>query len=178
MNRYDRKILLPYLMDIYVLEQRKDYLEREIQETEDEKMKESFNNQLVQLAEILNETYSVNIIPSICRNLYGAGYLYNYFATSESTNLTKVIQNFTLDKIEEKGRIAIQNQKEFIFRQYETIAKQEELLGNYEKYSQEILNQLASVADAEEKKETYMEMMKAHIDVGAYLTVSTHFNRK
>ena len=177
MKRYQRKVLIPYLLDLYELEQQKNMLLEEVENGDIEKTSLQ-ENYLRKLEKVLDKAYSVNILPSVCRNLYAVSYLYNYFATSDSDNLTRVIQNYMLSQIDDKGKTAIKMQRDFVFHQHETLLKQEKLLENYRKYGPQLVERMSEIAMGEQERETYMSMIQSHLDVSLFLAVADHFTSK
>lgn len=70
-------------------------------------------NEINKIENLLNDAYSVNLIPSKFRNVYAAYFLYDYISTSSAT-LNEALLHCDLDTIQKKLDEVIRNQEEII----------------------------------------------------------------
>ena len=70
---------------------------------------------LKRTSEVLNEAYSINIIPAKYRNIYAAYFLYEYISTS-TVSLSEALYHCDLDEISQKLSVVIEQQQEIIMQ--------------------------------------------------------------
>lgn len=63
---------------------------------------------------LIQELYSVNIIPSRYRGIYGVLYLYDWFGTSQADDMDKALNVYVLEQIRDRLDKIIANQAEMI----------------------------------------------------------------
>ncbi|MBQ7088290.1 MAG: zinc ribbon domain-containing protein [Clostridia bacterium] len=80
-----------------------------------EKKLTALRSELKKTNTLLTKAYAINVIPTKCRNIYGAYFLYDYMTTSAAT-LSEALFHFDLDEISKRLDRVIQLQKEQIIQ--------------------------------------------------------------
>lgn len=91
-------------------------------------MLNSCYSDLKETERLLEEAYSLNIIPSKYRNLYAIYFIYDYLSTSISATLKDALQHCALDEISQKLDAIIENQREMIMLQARNNALSEQIV--------------------------------------------------
>lgn len=78
-------------------------------------------------ANLLNDAYSINIIPAKYRNIYGAYFLFEYISTS-SVSLSEALYHCDLDEISRKLDVIIDQQREMIMELARSNALNEQIV--------------------------------------------------
>lgn len=125
-------------------------------------------------AELRDEVYDVNIIPSRYRNKYAAYYLYDYFTTSQETDLDRVIQTFLLDEIRARLDQIIVQQQEIILNQREFLAQKAESNQLAADRYRENMQHIARLEANQEMQEKYLEMIEENSRTSAYFATATY----
>lgn len=100
------------------------------------KCKKSHN----ELINILNDTYSLNIVPAQFRNVYGVCYLYDYMSTSRES-LQSAFINYQFNVTNERISYIINQQSDMIMQQYIQNAHLEAI----QKHNRNISNRLDAI---------------------------------
>lgn len=87
--------------------------------------------QLERTEKLLSDAYSINIIPSKCRNIYGAYFLYDYISTSR-VSLNDALYHFDLDKISLQLDEVIEQQREIVWQLAHSNALNEQIIAQNE----------------------------------------------
>lgn len=134
-------------------------------ENEFKNFKEHFNNSVNDITAQINETkdllqqaYSVNIIPTQFRNIEGVYYLHDYLSTSNQT-FSEALMQFNLEAIKSKLDNMIKLQAESVIQQAITNAKLDETITQ----NQQILQQV-------EKSAKYSKISAINSEVTKLLT--------
>lgn len=121
----------------------------------------SNNNQHIEdlnrLNEVLNENYSVNIIPQQFRNIAGICYLYNYLSTSQESFQSALI-NFNMNKISSNIQKMTELQNDMLIQQYVTNAK----LTDVKHQNKAMLKKLENIEQNTELAAKYSAMNEAN----------------
>lgn len=92
-----------------------------------EKIAYELDEKIDETDELLNDAYSVNIIPSKYRNIYAAYFLYDYISTSTAT-LSEALLHCDLDTIIESLKTVIDQQSEMIMELAAANAKNQAII--------------------------------------------------
>lgn len=92
-----------------------------------EEIAEELDEEIEETEGLLNEAYSVNLIPSKYRNVYAAYFLYDYISTSTAT-LSEALLHCDLDTIIENLKTVIAQQSEMIMELAAANAKNEAII--------------------------------------------------
>lgn len=170
MNRNYRGEIEEYNRDVEQLETYKNYqnilpYHREVVE----KCKIEYDK----VKELLDEAYSVNIIPNRYRNVYAVSYLYDYFSSSNADDLDAIIQTLLLDniqqelqKIQAKLDQIINNQDNMIPVLQNICSKAGRIERNIKRNGE---RQLRAYAD----QERYLDIIEANTRASAYFSAAT-----
>lgn len=139
--------------------------------------KQEIDTELEACIAVRDNAYSLNVIPSDYRDLGPVAYLFNYFSTSQATNLDQVIQTMLLDDI--RRRIQnIENQLNEIISNQQRIYNK---LSEIQDTAQEIGVQLVEMESlhheqlAESQKQTdELKMIKTSARISNYLQAGTY----
>lgn len=91
------------------------------------KILEEILSELNKCKNILVHAYDLNIIPVQYRNLGSIAYLYEYFSTSQATNLDQVIQSMLLDDVRQRIQNIENKLNQIISNQQRTYEKLSEI---------------------------------------------------
>lgn len=119
--------------------------------------------ELKELNSVLNQNYSVNIIPGQFRNVEGICYLYDYLSTSHESFQSALI-NFNMNKLNINMQKMVQAQSNMLIQQYITNAK----LTDMKKQNKELLNRLYSIEQNTELAAKYAAMNEANTSTIAF----------
>lgn len=92
-----------------------------------EEIADELDEEINETDKLLNEAYSVNLIPSKYRNVYAAYFLYDYISTSTAT-LSEALLHCDLDTIIETLNTVIAQQREMIMELAAANAKNEAIV--------------------------------------------------
>lgn len=119
---------------------------------------------------LLDELYSVNIIPGQYRNKYAALYLYQYFSESQFDDLAMALNTFVLEEIKEKLDKIIRNQSEILINQRLQIAMQRESNELQKKHTKMMKAKLDNMQTTLEEHNSYLRMIESDTATTAFLT--------
>lgn len=114
-------------------------------------------SKLNELNSVLNENYSVNIIPMQFRNLGGICYLYDYLSTSQES-LQSALMNYNMNKINLNIQKLASVQSDMLLQQYITNAN----LRNIQLQNQGIISKLKNIEQNTETAAVYSAMNEAN----------------
>lgn len=135
----------------------------------------NLEKQLKEAKRIRTELYGINIIPSTYRNVHVAYYLYDYFNTSQETDLDKIIQTMLLDEIVKKVEKIIAKVDDVILYQRRQIALQEESNKILSDSNREQMKALARISENQRMETEYLQMIEHDIRVNNYFTMLDYF---
>lgn len=155
----------------YVYRKKQDEIRVE-NELKEKSALEEFSNELDEeinkTDKLLNEAYSVNLIPSKYRNVYAAYFLYDYISTSTAT-LSEALLHCDLDTIIEKLKTVIEQQSEMIMELAAANAKNEAIIQQNEQMLQHAIQtenntalaaQYSQIAATNSKVTAYCQMVQ------------------
>lgn len=94
--------------------------------------------ELAKANELLNRAYSINVIPTKCRSIYGVYYLYDYLSSSMAT-LSEALFHFDLEEISKKLDRVIQQQRAQILQTARTNALNQHIIRQNEEMIQRVI---------------------------------------
>ena len=124
--------------------------------------------------DLLREFYNVNIIPSQYRNLYAAVYLYDYFKTSQSTDLERALTLYVLEEIKSRLDTIIQQHSQAILNQQIMIANQRKTHQLQQAHAKSMRAKLDNIIASNEERNTYLEMIEANTKATAYFAAANY----
>lgn len=120
--------------------------------------------------------YSANIIPKPYRDIYCIKYLYDYFSSSNATDLDQIIQTLLLDNIQQELReikrkldIIIQNQNALIDKMNYICNKADKI----DKDNEAELKHLAQIESNQQLQTSYLQMIQANEQTNNYISTAT-----
>ena len=119
---------------------------------------------LKEVNELLNNTYSINIIPQQYRNVGGICYLYDYLSTSQQS-LESAFLNYNVEKVNMNINRVIENQSEMILQQYITNMK----LKNIEGHNRQMIEQLRNIEQNSAMAAKYASITSANTSTMAFI---------
>lgn len=126
------------------------------------------DEEIIENDKLINEAYSVNLIPSKYRNVYAAYFLYDYISTSTAT-LSEALLHCDLDTIIEKLESVIEQQSEMIMELAASNAKNEVIIRQNEQMLQHAIQtenntalaaQYSQIAATNSKVTAYCQMVQ------------------
>lgn len=133
-----------------------------------EEISNELDEEINKTDKLLNEAYSVNLIPSKYRNVYAAYFLYDYISTSTAT-LSEALLHCDLDTIIEKLKTVIEQQSEMIMELAAANAKNEAIIQQNEQMLQHAIQtenntalaaQYSQIAATNSKVTAYCQMVQ------------------
>lgn len=141
-----------------------------------EKAKKDLSKEKSEALKLLDECYSLNIIPSKYRNIYAITFIYDYLTTSQGT-LRDALFACDLDKIQSQLDKVIQNQKTMICKLAKIEANSEKQLKQQEKminHLEKIEKNTYDTARASEQCAQYNKIIAHNTKVMAYCSAMTY----
>ncbi len=129
---------------------------------------EFFNGEYTKVNNLLIQAYDVNVIPNQYRNLYASVYLYDYFKTSQATDLERALTLFVLEEIKERLDFIIQQQSEMILHQQVIIAEQIKTREQQEIRTRMMISKLDSIIASNEERNKYLDMIEVNTHTTAF----------
>lgn len=118
---------------------------------------EKYIENLSELNSILNENYSVNIIPQQFRNLGGICYLYDYLSSSQES-FQSALMNYNMNKINMNIQKIAAAQSDMLIQQYITNAN----LKDIKRQSMAMIDKLRNIEQNTENAAVYSAMNEAN----------------
>lgn len=131
---------------------------------------QQYKNQEREIVSLLQNAYSVNIIPNQYRNMYAIVYLYDYFNGSREDDLALALNTFVLEQIKDRLDRLIVNQSEMILNQYRIIGNQQKAMEQRERHHAELLQKLDKIDASNEERNVYLSMIKSNTDISTFFT--------
>ncbi|HIY00857.1 MAG TPA: hypothetical protein IAA26_03310 [Candidatus Blautia faecipullorum] len=142
-----------------------------------QKMGKEVNDEFNFCAAMLSDALGLNIIPKQYRNLGSIAYLYEYFTTSQATNLDQVIQTMLLDDVRQRIQ-NIENQLSQIISNQQRIYSK---LCDIQYTAEQISTQLADIEFSQkellkesQKQTDELKMIKTSARISNYLFAGTY----
>lgn len=129
-------------------------------------------NEISKIENLLNDAYSVNLIPSKFRNVYAAYFLYDYISTSSAT-LNEAFLHCDLDTIQKKLDEVIRNQEEIIIELARNNALNERIVQQNEQILQHAIQTENNTAYAAQ----YTKIAANNSDVVAAIQMSKYIKQ-
>ncbi len=134
-------------------------------------------NEIQKAEMLLNELYSVNVIPMQYRGMYSTVYLHNLFSTSMEDDVIAALQLFVLEEIKAKLDHIIYMCSESILNQQIMIANQNKSLEMQQEH-QAIMEQRAKeIAHNQEEQTTYMRMIASDVSSMSYYAACEYYQQ-
>lgn len=124
------------------------------------------------------EVYDSNIIPKQYRNIYATHFLYEYFSTSQESDLDKIIQLFVLEEIKAKLDQIIEQQTEMLLNQRCMLAKQEYANKIARENHEQNMRQIAMLNQNVAHQGRYLEMINTHLMVSNYFAYHEYIDKR
>ena len=139
--------------------------------------KKKINIELNSCQDVKDNAYNLNIIPVQYRNLGSIAYLYEYFSTSQATNLDQVIQTMLLDDVRQR----IQNIENQLNQMLSNQQRIYEKLSDIQRTASYISRQLdvieltlqEQIKNSQEQTR-YLKMIKTSTEISNYLQLGTY----
>lgn len=139
--------------------------------------KKKINVELNSCQDVKDNAYNLNIIPVQYRNLGSIAYLYEYFSTSQATNLDQVIQTMLLDDVRQR----IQNIENQLNQMLSNQQRIYEKLSDIQRTASYISRQLdvieltlqEQIKNSQEQTR-YLKMIKTSAEISNYLQLGTY----
>ncbi len=109
--------------------------------------------ELKELGKILEENYSINLIPSQFRNVEGVCYLYDYLSTSRES-FQSALLNYNMNRLNINMQKMIAAQSDMLIQQYITNAK----LSDMNNHNKAVLSKLSSIEQNSQLAAKYAAM--------------------
>ena len=119
--------------------------------------------------ELLQEAYSINIIPQQFRNIYAIWFIHNYICTSNET-LTSAFLHCDMDSIKQKLDTIIDQQREIIMNQAILAAQNRQIM----EQNQQSLSHLAAIEANTEMAAQYSQIAANNAEACAWIGVANY----
>lgn len=123
---------------------------------------------------LLEQLYSVNVIPRWYRDLYPAVYLYDWFSNSRADDLDMALNTLVLEQIKDRLDAIIRNQSEMIINQRIMIANQRQCMEQAERHHQMLLSKLDRIGASVEDQKMYLSMIEANTAANVYFSAANY----
>lgn len=137
-----------------------------------EQLKDEFNGvteELNNATKLLEQAYSVNIIPQQFRNIYAVYYLCDFVNTSNES-LSTALLNYNLDIIKQKLDEIIDQQQEIIINQTLMMAQNEKLI----KQNEQKIRYLASIEQNSDRASQYAQIAANNAEACAWISLANY----
>lgn len=124
--------------------------------------------------QLLEQAYSVNILPRWYRDLYAAVYLYDWFSNSRADDLDMALNTLVLEQIKDRLDTIIRNQGEQIINQRIMIANQQKAMEQAERHHNALMAKLDRIEATNEDRNMYLSMIEANTAANAYFTAANY----
>lgn len=118
---------------------------------------------------LLEDAYSINIIPSQYRNIHSIWYIHDYVTSSKKT-LTTALQQCALEEIKQKLDTIIEQQREIIINQAILAAQNSQII----EQNQKTLNHLAQIESNTEKAAQYARIASNNAEACAWIGLANY----
>lgn len=135
---------------------------------------ENLKQEALTIDELLNNTYSANLIPSRYRDIYSAVYLYDWFSTGISDDIDMALNIYVLEQIKSRLDTIIRNQGEQIINQRAIIANQAQTMNMIECNAQQMRTKVARMGETLEKQNVYLKMIDSNVAATRYFAEQTY----
>lgn len=122
--------------------------------------------------ELLNNAYSLNIIPKQFRNIYAIYYLYDFITTSD-TSLSTALLHCDLNEIKQKLDTVIKQQQKIIINQAVMVAQNQTII----KQNTEKLHKLASIEQNTERAAQYSQIAANNAEACAWIGIANYIDK-
>lgn len=165
-DEYQKK----YVIDVAA---EKDRMEKEtLEKNELMAIYDDVNKEYEQVTLILENAYSVNIVPQQFRNLYAVYYLYDYISTSNES-FKDALLNCNLDEIKKQLAVVIEQQKEIILNQSIIISQNQEMIMQ----NNRIIRQISKVEQNTELSAQYSKVAAVNAEACAWIGVANYISK-
>lgn len=121
---------------------------------------------------LLEQQYSINVIPGWYRNLYSAVYLYDWFSNSRADDLDVALNTLVLEQIKDRLDTIIRNQGDMIINQRIMIANQVQMMEQAEKHHAALMEKLNRIEISNEERNMYLSMIESNTAANAYFAAA------
>lgn len=118
---------------------------------------------------LLQEAYSVNIIPQQYRNIYAIWFIHDFINTSNES-LTTALLHCDLDEIKQKLDTIIEQQREIIINQAVLMAQNAQMI----EQNQQTLNRLAGIEQNTERASQYAQIASNNAEACAWIGMANY----
>lgn len=129
-------------------------------------------SELIELDNMLQKMYRVNIIPGAFRNLYAIYYLHDFISTSNQS-LSTALLHYDLNEIKAKLDTIIEQQQEIIIQQAVMLAQNEKMLEQNARQ----LKKLASIESNTSLAATYSEIAANNAEACAWIGLANYISK-
>lgn len=133
-------------------------------EQENRAIRPKVAEELSDAKKLLDQSYSLNIIPGQYRNIYAVYYLYDFISTSNQP-LSTALLHLDLKEIKEKLDKVIEQQEEIIINQSILMSQNQQMM----EQNQMQLNQLASIEKNTRRAAEYSEIAAHNSEICAWI---------
>ncbi len=127
---------------------------------------------------LIQELYSVNIIPSRYRDIYGAFYLYDWFGTSQADDMDMALSVYVLEQIRDRLDRIIANQAEMIMNQRLSIAIQYQAAEAQKQHTAIMEARAREIAAGIEEQNIYLHMIERDTATMNYFATAEYLQGK
>ena len=131
-------------------------------------------NEVKRVDGLLEQAYSVNVIPRWYRDLYPAVYLYDWFSNSRADDLDIALNTLVLEQIKDRLDTIIRNQGEMIINQRMMIANQRTAMAQADRHHAEQMRKLNEICASNEERNMYLSMIEANTAANAYFSAANY----
>lgn len=127
---------------------------------------------------LIQELYSVNIIPSRYRDVYGAFYLYDWFGTSQADDMDMALSVYILEQIRDRLDRIIALEAEKVMNQRISIAIQYQSAEAQKQHTAIMEARAREIAAGIEEQNTYLHMIEQDTATMTYFATAEFFKEK
>ena len=124
---------------------------------------------------LLQQAYDVNIIPRHYRDIYPAVYLYDWFRSSQESDLAMALNMYVLEEIKAKLDRIIYNQSEIILNQYIQEANRRKAMEQRSDHHRQLMSKLDRISAQNEERNNYLRMIESTSAADAYFSAADYF---
>ena len=131
-----------------------------------------------QVDDLIQQLYRVNIIPSHYRDIYGAFYLYDWFATSQADDIDMALVVYNLEQIQDRLDRIIALEAEKMMNQRISIAIQYQSAEAQKQHAAIMEARAREIAAGIEEQNTYLHMIEQDTATMTYFATAEFFKEK
>lgn len=136
-----------------------------------------YEQEIEKVEMLLENLYSVNVIPRWYRDLYPAVYLYDWFSNSRADDLDVALNTLVLEQIKDRLDTIIRNQGEMIINQRIMMANQQKSMEQMERHHAELVAKLNQIEASNEEQAMYLSMIEGNTAANAYFSAANYLKQ-